>query len=167
MKKAFVLYISIMFAALAIGCSSGSSSSSPASSGEEALDDVQVIEIQAFIETKQMIALDDAISKSIDDLPNVVASGNTEEIDSRFINLAVALQDVEDMKVPESCSVLHEKKTQTARCVIVALGKYSDVAEKGFANGAEEADEGANYLKLANQYQEEYNDELNRLVELM
>lgn len=170
MKKILALCFSIMLAVFATGCASSSStatSSVSAQASHDTLTELEIAEIDGFLESDQMVALSDAINKSFDGLPDVVASGDVKEIDKRFLDLAIALQDAEDMKVPESCAVLHDKKIQVARCLVVALGKYSDVAEKGFASAKKESDEGSQYLRLANQYYEEYNEEYNRLVDLM
>lgn len=166
MKRVLLLFIMIVALVSISGCSA-SSSSSQQSSSSSGLSKQEVIEIDEYVHSQEVVALHDCISDSIDGLADLVAAGDSLELHSRFLDLAIAINDVEKIDVPDICSGLHDTLLQEARCLSLALSNLANVAELGLGASSDEYEEASRFLKLANQYADEYNDEFNRLAEMM
>lgn len=174
MRKALILSVVILLALPIFGCSSQSTSSNSTQSSSVSQESVvsqgtltqeQKNEIKGYLDTKQMIDLDNAISEATDGLMDLVSEGNVDEIDRRFFALSNAVEEAEKVNVPTLCKNLHYYKLQSGRALTVALGDLSKAIGSS-SDATELINEASSYIDQATGFMNDYDEEAKRLAEL-
>jgi len=174
-----LLFPMLLTALILCGCSTSPSvSSSSSASAPEAsavssqssqdatkLTDDQKQEIASYLQSDEKVALDSALDEAMDNITDLVESGDASEIDRRFVVVSKAVSDAESVDVPVICENLNYNIIQAGRATSIALSCYSD-AISGSTIDSSKIEEGSEYSKQATDFITAYSDELKRLTEM-